>query len=113
MRCEEIKCIVSNMMHNVKEAKDKIEKAYAWREKHKGIADWFRTMAASHIDYNNGAHQMVRNGLQEMRSEMHHDDVAKHHHAMGKCEAYEEWLEQIVVETAEVKAMIEGYGRNA
>jgi hypothetical protein len=30
---------------------------------------------------------------------------------MGKCEAYEEWLDQIGPETAEVKAMIDGFGR--
>lgn len=110
MKCEEIKCLISNMMHNVKEAREKVEKAYAWKEKHRGIADWFKTMADGHLEYNKGAMQMVRSGMQELKNEHAHDEVM-HHHTMGKCEAYEEWLEQIVTESAEIRAMIDGYAR--
>ena len=112
MKCEEIKCILSNMMHNVAEAREKINMAYRWRDKHRGIADWFKQMAMSHLEFNAGAMQMARNGLQEVRNEhAHNPDTSASHHAIGKCEAYEEWLDQIVPETAEVKAMIDGYGR--
>lgn len=112
MKCEEIKCILSTMMHNVAEAREKINKAHQWKDKHRGIADWFKTMAAEHLEFNTGAMQMARNGLQEIRNEHGHSmDQSAAHHAMGKCEAYEEWLEQIGPETAEVKAMIDAFGR--
>ena len=112
MKCDEIKSILTVRMHNVAEAREKINKAYQWREKHHGIADWYRSMAATHLDFNVGAMQMVKNGLQEVRNEHGHNaDMAAAHRAMGRCEAYEEWLEQIGPESAEVKAMIDGYGR--
>lgn len=112
MKCEEIRCIIKTMMHNIAEAREKIHKANEWKEKHRGIADWYKQMAAGHLDYNSGAMQMARSGLQEMRSEHSHgEDQQTMHRMLGKCDAYEEWLEQIAPEIAEVRAMIEAYGK--
>lgn len=112
MTCDEVRCILKTMMHNIGEAREKIHKANEWKDKHRGIADWFKQMAVGHLEYNTGAHQMVKNGLREMSAEHEHnhdhDEAAR---MMGKCEAYEEWLEQIAPETAEVRAMIDGYGK--
>ena len=112
MKCEEVRCLLKTMMHNVKEAQQKIHKAYEWKEKHKGIADWQRQMAVAHLEFNDKAEQMVRAGFQEIRNEHgHNHDHDAVERMMGRCEAYEEWLEQIGPETAEVRAMIDAYGR--
>lgn len=112
MTCDEIRCILKTMMHNIGEAREKIHKANEWKEKNRGIADWFRQMAVGHLEYNAGAHQMVKNGLRDMSVEhAHNHDHDAHERMLGKCEAYEEWLEQIAPETAEVRAMIEAYGK--
>ena len=112
MTCDEVRCILKNMMHNISEAREKIHKANEWKDKHRGIADWFRQMAVGHLEYNTGAMQMVKNGLHEIRNEhAHSTDPEQMQYMHGKCEAYEEWLNQIGPETAEVRAMIDGYGK--
>lgn len=112
MTCDEVRCILKVMMHNIAEARDKIHKANEWKERNRGIADWHRQMAAAHLDFNSGAAQMARDGLREMSAAHGHDhDEHEYHHIRGKCEAYEEWLEHIAPETAEVRAMIDAYGK--
>lgn len=112
MMCDQIKCILKTMMHNVSEAREKINKAHEWKDKDRGVADWFKTMAAGHLEYNSGAMQMVKGKLQEMRGKYGHiSDAPEANHTIGKCEAYEEWLEQIGPEAAEVRAMIDGFDR--
>lgn len=112
MKCEEIGCLLETMMHNIKEAQEKIHKAYEWKDKHRGIADWQKQMAAAHLDFNDGADKMVRSGINEMRNGQHREhDQDMTERMRGRCDAYEEWLEQIAPEAAEVRAMIDAYGR--
>lgn len=112
MTCEEIRSVLKTMMNNVAEAREKIHKANEYKDRNRGIGDWFKMMSNGHLEYNMGAMQMVKSGLQELRERTEHTgDQAAINLAKGKCEAYEEWLSQIVPETAEVKAMIDAYGR--
>lgn len=112
MTCQEIRCLLKTIMQNVTEAREKIHKAIEWKDKHRGIADWQKQMAVAHLEFNTTAMQMVRAGLQEIRNEQaQRSEHTEAHHMLGKCDAYQEWLDQIAPETAEVKAMIDGYGR--
>jgi hypothetical protein len=110
-RCEEIRHLLKNVGHNIEEARDKIHKAYELLEKSEALAAWHKDMAARHLDFNETAVPMVRKHLDEMRREHKGHDREPDQMAMGKCEAYEEWLEQLLPRMAEVRAMIDRFGK--
>ena len=110
-KCEEIRCLLKGVGHNIEEARDKIHKAYEMLEKSETLAAWHRDMAAKHLDFNEPAIPMIRKHIEEMRREhkgREHEDA---HIAMGKCDVYEEWLEQLLPRMAEVRAMIDRFGK--
>ena len=107
-RCEEVRCLLKDIGHNISEAREKIHKAYGMMEKSEAIAGWHKMMAARHLDFNEEAVAMVRKHIEEMRREHKHEEE---HMTLGKCEAYEEWLEQLLPQMAEVRAMIDRFAK--
>lgn len=89
---------------NLKEARRYAEMALGCRDSHRQSADWYLAMAKSHIDFNSPAFSMLERMVGEMAE--HNRELGPGVMAMYAARR-EEWME----ETAEVKAMIEMYGR--
>ena len=99
-----IKVLSDEIRHNIHEAREKINHAYKMRDTDKGTADWYKEMAVAHIKFNETGHNNVVRVI----------DEAKKKHASnplmpGMMAAYEEMHADIMAESAEVKAMIDGY----
>lgn len=104
MNHDDIRCALRDMAHNVREARDKIQKAHQWKDKNKALADWQRDMAKGHIDYNSK--------INDAAVKMISDAAAKHaddHHELGMLDAYREWHADIMDDVLEVMAMMAAY----
>ncbi len=110
-KCEEIRHLLKTVGHNIEEARDKIHKAYEMAEKSDAIAAWHKMMAERHLDFNGPAVEMIRKHIEDMRRDHKMHEHEPDHMVMGKCEAYEEWLEQLLPRMAEVRAMIDRFGK--
>lgn len=101
---EHVKWAIKAVHENVREAHEKILKAYRLREECKPLADWERDMAMAHIDFNNGGTRLAMDHIQRAREEHAHNE-----RALGKIDAWEHWLHDIVGQMAEVRAIIDSY----
>ena len=100
----EIRDVVKTIEHNIKEAREKIEKAYRLMEHDRPYADWQREMAAQHLTFNSKGHEIVKKMIAD-----HADST--HPLAPGMRAMYEDMHAEIIRETAEVRAMIDSYGK--
>lgn len=89
---------------NLREARKYAEMALGCRDSHRQSADWYLAMAKSHIDFNAPAYPMIERMVSDMAE--HNHELGPGVHAMYMARK-EEWME----ESAEIKAMIEMYGR--
>ena len=100
----EIRDVVKTIEHNVHEAREKIEKAYSLMERNRPFADWQRDMAAQHLTFNGKGHEIVKKMIADQADN-------QHPLAPGMRAMYEDMHAEIIRETAEVRAMIDSYGK--
>jgi hypothetical protein len=89
---------------NIAEAKKYIHKAYELREEDKALADWCRDMAMSHMAFNAKGHEIVKRMIDDFAASGKHSDLAP-----GMIAVYKDKHNDIIAESAEVKAMIDAY----
>lgn len=100
----EIKKVVKDIEGNVHEAREKIGKAYQLMEHDRAYADWQRDMALSHLAFNSRGHEIVKRMIAD-----HENDT--HPLAPGMRAMYEDMHADIMREAAEVRSMIDNYGK--
>ena len=98
---DHVKWGVMTVHHNMKEAKEKILKAYKMREECKELADWERDMAVAHVNFNTGGTMLAQDHIRRVR-----DQHAGEHRTMGMVDVWESWLHEIMSEMAEIRAMM-------
>lgn len=99
-----IKVLSDEIRGNIHEAREKIKKAYEYREKDKATADWYKEMAAAHMRFNDTGHNVVVSLIKEAREKMSGNPMMP-----GMLAVYEEIHADIAKEAAEVQAMIAAY----
>ena len=99
-----IKKLSEEIKHNIHEAREKIEIAYRLRDTDRAAADWYRQMAAAHIDFNSVGHAAVARLITEARAEHANDPLLP-----GMIAVYDEMHAEVVKDSAEVSAMIAAY----
>ena len=99
-----VKWIACVLEGNVREAKKYAMKAHELRNHHRMAADWCRDMAQSHLGFNSAGHTLFERTINEM-------DSSGEYAAMmpGVRAVYEDRIQDIMQDTAEIKAMIEMY----
>lgn len=100
----EIKKVVKDIEGNIREAREKIGKAYQMMEHDRSYADWQRDMALSHLAFNSRGHEIVKRLIAD-----HEHDT--HPLAPGMRAMYEDMHADIMREAAEVRSMIDNYGK--
>lgn len=99
-----IKHLSDEIRHNIHEAREKISEAYKLKDKDRGVADWYKQMAAAHLDFNSTGHNCVTRLINEARS-----TEADNPMMPGMLAVYEEIHADIIKESAEVSAMISAF----
>ena len=99
-----IKQLSHEIKHNIHEAREKIETAYKLRDIDKAAADWYRQMAAAHIDFNNAGHSAVAKLITEARAKMEHNPMLP-----GMLAVYDDMHAEVMKDSAEVSAMIQNF----
>ena len=99
-----IKRLTTEIRQNIHEAREKICTAYKLRDKDKGIADWYKEMAATHMAFNNNGHANVTRVINDVKVKMANDPLLP-----GMMAVYDDLHADIMKEAAEVQAMISGY----
>lgn len=92
---------------NVAEAEKYVKKAHRMKHENKGVADWCIEMARKHLDFNDNRGDMMLDDLCQKFNEVAggtelHTAMRQHVHNKRA------WIAE---ETAEVRTMIEMYGR--
>ena len=100
----EIKHVVKDIEHNIREAREKITRAYNLMESNRPYADWQRDMAMQHIAFNGKGHEIVKKMISDVAAST--DPLAPGMRAM-----FEDMHADLMRESAEVKAMIDNYGK--
>lgn len=99
-----IKKVSDEIRGNIHEAKAKIEKAYSLHEKDKGVADWYKEMAAAHLAFNENGHKQVVRLIDHAKTTKADNPMMP-----GMLAVYNEIHADLKKETAEVQAMIQNY----
>ena len=99
-----IKQLSDEIRENICEAKEKIRMAYKLKDKEKGVADWYKDMAAAHLTFNIRGHECVAKMISEAKSKMVDNPMMP-----GMIAVYEEIHADIIAENAEVQGMINAY----
>ena len=99
-----IKQLSDEIRENIHEAKEKIRMAYKLKDKEKGVADWYKDMAAAHLTFNTRAHECVTKMINEAKTKMADNPMTP-----GMIAVYEEIHADIIAENAEVQGMINAY----
>ena len=100
----EIRDVVKTIEHNIREAREKIEKAYHLMDHNRPFADWQRDMASKHLEVNAKGHEIAKKMISDVAAST--DPLATGMRAM-----FEDMHADLMRETAEVKAMIDSYGK--
>lgn len=100
----EIKHVVKDIEHNIREAREKIMRAYNMMESNRAYADWQRDMAMGHLAFNAKGHEIVKKMIADVANST--DPLAPGMRAM-----FEDIHADMMRDTAEVKAMIDSYGK--
>ena len=99
-----IKQISDAMRENICEAKEKIKMAYKLREVDKAAADWYKEMAAAHLNFNARGHEVVARMISDARAKMADNPMMP-----GMVAVYQEIHADVIAENAEVQGMIMAY----
>ena len=100
----EIRDVVKTIEHNIREAREKIEKAYHLMDHNRPFADWQRDMASKHLEFNAKGHEIAKKMISDVAAST--DPLAPGMRAM-----FEDIHADMMRESAEVKAMIDNYGK--
>lgn len=101
---EGLKSTLCAMNGNVTEASEKIRMAHGLKAEHKVLADWQKEMAIAHLGFNASGQKAIMSMMNDIKSDPEYDEFAK-----GKMCAYEEWMNDILVETTNVQSIITSY----
>lgn len=99
-----IKHVVKDIETNIREAREKIGKAYQMMESNRSYADWQKDMAMTHLVFNTKGHEIVKKMIADVAAST--DPLAPGMRAM-----FEDMHADMMRESAEVKAMIDAYGK--
>lgn len=99
-----IKNVARDIEGNIREAREKIAKAYQMMESNRPYADWQRDMAMGHLAFNAKGHEIVKKMIADIAGST--DPLAPGMRAM-----FEDIHADMMRDTAEVKAMIDSYGK--
>ena len=102
-----IKNLCGDIACNIREAREKILKAYEMRSEDMDLAIWQREMAAAHLAFNDKGHSIVTKIINQYRmSDEYKNDPS---YADGMMAAWNEIHNEQIRDTAEVKAMIDAF----
>ena len=101
---KDIKCISKAIDHNIREAREKICKAYELKDRDRPYADWLRDMAKAHLDFNVRGHEIVAKKIAEFAASGKASELTP-----GMKAIYEDMHADMIRDAAEVQAMIAGY----
>lgn len=96
--------LLHDMWGNLMEAEAKIEEAYTLVDGHKQAADWYKIMAAQHLEFNRMGRTLVGDLI--AKAEMSEATTEREH---GKLEAYSDELGRLQAKTVRVRLMVEEY----
>ena len=94
-------------IRNIGEAREKIRTAYELKEADRGAAMWFRDMAEAHIRFNADGHNVVEKLIESCKNSEEYKRNPEY--ANGMLDAWKAMHADLLAETAEVRAMIEGF----
>lgn len=60
---------------NIGEAREKINMAYKLRDENRAAADWYKSMAAAHIDFNATGHAVAKKAIDDYKASGQHSDL--------------------------------------
>lgn len=101
-----IKWATDIMRGNLSEARKYISKAYELRDVNRQAADWCKDMAAMHLQFNVAGHNVGEKLIAEYAASGANSELAP-----GMKAVYADLHADMVRETAEIKAMIDTYGK--
>lgn len=101
-----IRDLCDDIRENIHEAREKIRTAYMLRDECRQAADWYRDMACAHLNFNQMGHDTVTKLMNEAKVSGKQADVLP-----GMMVVYQDIHAQLIRESAEVKAMIDMYGK--
>lgn len=102
-----IKRLITDMAGNIDEARDKIRTAYELKAEYPKAAEWYRSMAAAHLGFNDAGHKTVSEIVEVYKAS---DEYKRRpEYADGMLAAWEAVHSDLTAKCAEVKAMIDGY----
>lgn len=104
MNFEGLKIALQTMNTNVSEASEKIRMAHGLKLDNKSLADWQKEMAVAHISFNVAGQRTVQGYMSSIMSDPEYNEFAK-----GKLCAYEEWMNDIMSNMADVQSLIASY----
>lgn len=99
-----IKNVARDIEGNIREAREKIAKAYQMMESNRPYADWQRDMAMGHLAFNAKGHEIVKKMIADVANST--DPLAPGMRAM-----FEDIHADMMRDAAEVKGMIDAYGK--
>ena len=99
-----IKNVTRDIEGNIREAREKIAKAYQMMDSNRPYADWQKDMAMQHLTFNTKGHEIVKKMIADVAAST--DPLAPGMRAM-----FEDMHADMMRDTAEVKAMIDNYGK--
>lgn len=99
-----IKKVSDSIRENIHEAKEKIDMAYRLHDEDKAVADWYKEMAAAHLNFNTNGHNIVVKLIEQAKAEKQGNPMMP-----GMMAAYNEIHSSLKIESAEVQAMIQNY----
>ena len=99
-----IKNVTRDIEGNIREAREKIAKAYQMMDSNRPYADWQKDMAMQHLTFNTKGYEIVKKMIADVAAST--DPLAPGMRAM-----FEDMHADMMRDTAEVKAMIDNYGK--
>lgn len=99
-----IKQVSDAIRENIHEAHEKIEMAYRLYDTDKGVADWYKEMAAAHLAFNENGHKNVTRLIDHAKTTKADNPMMS-----GMLAIYNEIHSDLKREAAEVHAMIQNY----
>lgn len=101
-----IKWATDIMRGNLAEARKYIGKAYELRDSNKQAADWCKDMAAMHLQFNVAGHNVSEKLISEYAASGKDSELMP-----GMKAVYADVHADLMRESAEIKAMIDTYGK--
>lgn len=102
-----IKELAREIECNIGEAEEKIERAYAMKEKYPAAAAWFKDMAAAHLGFNVKAHELVASEINAYKSGNEYKEHPQY--ADGMMAVWTDRHADLIAKSAKVKAMVDTF----